>query len=123
MVEEVEFYLGEAEGRLDRAHGQRLGYQISLGIKNTRMEEWYGSQKRMRGLAIERRDQTRETMGGRRGDISSNSMGEAKVLWAISQQAAPHRTHKQQAASCKQHQQNQNQGQDGKDLVLRRRVC
>lgn len=55
-------------------------------------------------------------MGGRRVDISTKSMGEAKVLWA----STPH------AASCQQHQQNQNQnqnqGQDGKDLVLRRRV-
>lgn len=35
--------------------GSGLGYQISLGIKNTRREKWYGSQERMRGLAIERR--------------------------------------------------------------------
>lgn len=46
-------FLWGGRGETGSSHGQRLGYQISLGIKNTRREEWDDLQERMRGLAIE----------------------------------------------------------------------
>lgn len=67
-------------GETGSSHGQRLGYQISLGIKNTRREEWDDFQERMRGLAIEGGG---KQWAGARGDISSKATGEAAMaMWA-----------------------------------------